>query len=188
MVEEKKAQTTVQEAAPEEEVPLSDSERITELEGVVLELVDKVEKLTTDVDSKLKNVVTKTKGLFGGKRERVPTKDLKTGKVYASKAAVGKAFAAEAGADPLDSMAYYKVTAKLRMPDNTDRFVDASKEEGAAAIAAQEAETAREVAEMNAKLQAEEAAKAQNPIPAQAPVAQAQAQVQAQKGKQQGKK
>ncbi len=142
-----------------EEVPASPEERISALEGVVMELIDKVEAGVKALEEVKKTAVTKPKGLFGGKRKPTPTKDLKTGIVYASKAAVGKSLATEAGADPLDTMAYYTVIKNLKMPDGADRFVNASEEEGAKALAEKKAQIEKEVAESNARIAAEEAAK-----------------------------
>lgn len=163
--EDKEKQTTGAAPAAEEEVPASDHDRIIALEEVVLELVDRVEKVATDMDKKLKDAGVKAKGLFGGKRTPTPTKDLKTGIVYPSKASVGKQFASEAGADPLDSMAYYKVIAALKMDDDKDRFVDASEEEGVKARADQQAKIDAEVAERNKELEAEAAAAAKTETP-----------------------
>jgi hypothetical protein len=156
MAEDKTTETTPE----EQEVQATPEERIAALESVVMELIDKVEANTKAVENVKKTAVTKPKGLFGGKRTPTPTKDLKTGKVYESKAAVGKAFAAEAGADPLNTMAYYTVMTKLKMPDQTDRFVDANAEEAAKALADKDARIAKEVEESNAKIAADEAAKA----------------------------
>jgi hypothetical protein len=166
MAEVEKTPETATTPEGEQEVPATLDERLTAFETVMMEIIDKVEALTKKVETVQKTAVTKPKGLFGGKRTPVPTKDLKTGVVYPSKAAVGKAFAAEAGADPLESTAYYVVIAKLKMPDGKDRFVDASTEEGAAAIAKRDAERAAEVEESNKKLAAEEAAKAKVTPPA----------------------
>ncbi len=148
------------EAAEVEEVPASDTERIIALESVVMELIDKVEAAVKSVEEVKKTAVTKPKGLFGGKRTPTPTKDLKTGIIYASKAAMGKALAAEAGADPLDTMAYYTVIKNLKMADGGDRFANASDEEGAKALADKKAQIEKEVAESNLRLEAEAKAKA----------------------------
>lgn len=140
--------------------PKTAEERIEAIEGVVFELIDRVEKLTKSTDDFKKQAVTKPKGLFGGKRTPSPMKDLKTGKVYPSKAAVGKNFATEAGGDPLNTMVYYTVMKVLKMPDGTDRFVEATEEEGIAARAEYQAQIEKEVAEANARLAADEEAKA----------------------------
>jgi len=136
-------------------------QRFEAIEGVVIELIDRVEKLTKEYEGFKKQAVTKPKGLFGGKRTPSPTKDLKTGVVYASKAAVGKALAAEAGANPLDTMAYYTVLKVLKMPDGSDRFVNASEDEGKAAREEYQKTVQAEVDATNARLEAEEKAKAE---------------------------
>lgn len=143
--------------AAEERTPEA---RLEAIEGVVFELIDRVEKLTTAFEGLKKQAVTKPKGLFGGKRTPSPMKDLKTGTVYPSKAAVGKSFAVEAGADQLDTMAYYTVMKVLKMPDGSDRFIEASAEEAAKARQEYQAQVEAQVAEMNAKLQAEQEAAA----------------------------
>lgn len=148
-------------AAAEEEVPASPEDRLAALESVVMELIDKVEAVVKSIEDVKKTAVTKPKGLFGGKRTPTPTKDLKTGLIYASKAAMGKALATEAGADPLDTMAYYTVIKNLKMPDGSDRFANASEEEGAKALAEKKAQIEAEVAASNAKLEAEAKAKAE---------------------------
>jgi len=165
--------TTGKEAAPA--TPKTAEQRLDAIEGVVFEVLDKLEALAKDFAGLQKSAVTKPKGLFGGKRTPTPMKDLKTGIVYASKAAVGKALAAEAGADPLDSMAYYTVIKVLRMPDKdaSDRFAPASEEEGAKAREEAKAKLQAEVDAANAKIAVEEAAKAKQPTAApKAPVAQ----------------
>lgn len=62
--------------------------------------------------------------LFGGRREHVPTVDTTTGKVYRSKAAVGRAFAVAAGTTVDDNFAWFKVDTKFR-----GRFRDATPAE-----------------------------------------------------------
>lgn len=150
-------------AAPE--TPKTSEERIKALEDVVFELIGKFEEFTKEFKGFSKQVVTKPKGLFGGKREATPQKDLKTGTVYPSKAAVGKNFAAEAGADPADTMAWYTVLKVLKMPDGVDRFVDASPEEAAKSRAEYKAKIEAEVAEKNRQLEAEEAKKTAAAVP-----------------------
>lgn len=153
-----------------EAVVKTPDERTEAIEGVVFELIDRVEKLTKDFEGLKKQAVTKPKGLFGGKRTPAPMKDLKTGKVYPSKAAVGKNFGAEAGGNPLDTMVYYTVMKVLKMPDGTDRFVDATEEEGKKAREEYQAKIDAEVAEANKRLEAEQAAAAAAEVaaPAQA--------------------
>ena len=158
-------------AAAEAEVPRTPEERLEAIEGVVFELIDRVEKLTKSTEDFKKQAVTKPKGLFGGKRTPTPMKDLKTGIVYPSKAAVGKNFGAEAGGDPLDTMVYYTVMKVLKMPDSTDRFVEASAEEGAKARAEYQKKIEAEVAEKNKLLEAEQAAEAKKATAAPVPAA-----------------
>ena len=63
--------------APEEvEVPKTLDERMDAVESVMLELIDRVEKLTQSTEAFKKTAVTKPKGLFGGKREPTPMKDI----------------------------------------------------------------------------------------------------------------
>ena len=152
------------------EVPRTPEDRMEAIEGVVFELIDRVEKLTKEFEGLKKQAVTKPKGLFGGKRTPSPMKDAKTGKVYPSKASVGKNFASEAGADSLDTMAYYTVMKVLKMPDGADRFIEATEEEGAKARTDYQAEIQKQVDESNAKLEAErleEGKKVEPPKPAQ---------------------
>jgi hypothetical protein len=147
------------------------------LEGVVFELIDRTENLTKGFEGFKKQAVTKPKGLFGGKRAPTPMKDLKTGAVYPSKAALGKWLGAEAGGDPLDTMVYYTVIKVLKMPDGADRFVEASVEEGTKARAEAQRKIDEDVARRNAELEAE-AKKSQGqpaaaaPAPAQQPAKQ----------------
>ena len=124
--------------------------RLESLEEVVLELAEKVNNLTNEVSQLKKTAVKKPAGLFGGKREKVAIKDTKTGKVYVSKSAVGKALAPEADTDAEDHFAWYKLQAKF-----PDRFVEASAEEKAKADAEEAARIAKEVEEANKRLQAE---------------------------------
>lgn len=158
-------------STPEAEKPKTAEEKIKALEDVVFELIGKVEDLTKTLTTVQKTAVTKPKGLFGGKRAQSPMKDLKTGEIYPSKAALGKNLAEEAGADPKDTFAYYKVISVLKMADGKDRFVPASSEEAAKAIADQKAKLEAEVAERNKQLEAEAAAAAKagvQPAPAAA--------------------
>ena len=127
--------------------------KIDQLEDSLLELIDMVGGLVKRVDSIEKTTVKKSTGLFGGKRGRIAIKDTTTGIVYVSKAAVGKALAGEADADPLDHFAWYKLQAKF-----PDRFVDASEEEKTKVEAEEKARVEKEVAEANAKIAAETAA------------------------------
>jgi hypothetical protein len=121
---------------------------------VVNTLLNKVEELSNEIESLKKTTVKKSTGLFGGKREKTAIKDTKTGKVYPSKAAVGRNLASEFGLDITDNFAWYKI--QLRAPD---RFVKASPEEAEKAWKDQEAATQKAVDEANKKLAEEEAAK-----------------------------
>jgi len=94
-------------------------------------------------------------GLFGEHRERVAIKDTTTNLVYVSKSAVGKALGAEAGAEPGDHFAWYKLTTKF-----PDRFVPATAEEKALAEKAEAEELARIERESMEQLAAEAAAAA----------------------------
>ena len=170
MVEEQKVGAEAG-AVVEEAAERSPEERLEAIEGVVFELIDRVEKLANGFEGFKKQAVTKPKGLFGGKRTPTPMKDLKTGIVYPSKAAVGKNLGAEAGADPLDTMAYYTVIKVLKMPDGADRFVEASAEESAKSRAEFQAKIEADVAESNARLQAETEAEAKAAEGAPAPAA-----------------
>jgi len=62
-------------------------------------------------------------GLFGGKRVSTPVRDTMTGAIYNSKYQAGKELAAEAGANPNDRFAWYKL--KARFPG---RFVEVASE------------------------------------------------------------
>ena len=62
-------------------------------------------------------------GLFGGKRVRTPIRDTKTGAIYRSKYQAGKALAAEAGANPTDRFAWYKLISRF-----PERFVEVTSE------------------------------------------------------------
>lgn len=130
--------------------------RIKAIEDVVGSLIDKVESLTNEVVTLKKTAVKKSTGLFGGKREKTAIKDTKTGKVYPSKASVGKNLAKEFNLDPLDSFVWYKIITQA-----PDRFIEASPEEAKKAWDEQAAETQRYVDEQNRKLQAEAKAKAE---------------------------
>ena len=129
-------------------------ERIKALEDVVAQVIDKLEEQAKELESVKKTTVKKSAGLFGGKRERTAIKDITTGKIYPSKASVGKSLAGEAGADPLDHFAWYKLMAKF-----PDRFVSATDEEAKAVWKAEADRVAKEVEESNQRLQAEQAVK-----------------------------
>lgn len=136
-----------------EEKPKS---KVDILEDTVLKLIDTIEALAKKIEQLEKTSVKKKAGLFGGKRERTSIKDTKTGTIYVSKAAVGKALAAGFDLDPLDHFVWYKITAQ-----EPDRFVDASAEEAQAVWKAEEERIAKEVEEANkAAAEAEKAEKA----------------------------
>jgi hypothetical protein len=62
-------------------------------------------------------------GLFGGKRVRNPIRDTKTGAIYRSKYQTGKALAVEAGINPTDRFAWYKLISRF-----PERFVEVTSE------------------------------------------------------------
>ena len=62
-------------------------------------------------------------GLFGGKRVRNPIRDTKTGAIYRSKYQTGKTLAAEAGTNPTDRFAWYKLISRF-----PERFVEVTSE------------------------------------------------------------
>lgn len=128
--------------------------KIDALEETVLKLIDMMEDVTKRMDKLEKTAVKKSTGLFGGKRERTAIKDTKTGVIYPSKAAVGKALADEFGLDALDHFAWYKIQSAA-----PDRFVEASDEEAKEAWKKVEDELAKKVAADNARIQAEQAGK-----------------------------
>lgn len=134
------------------------AEKKTSLETlaeVVGELIDKIDGVENRMIALEKTAVKKSTGLFGGKRGRVAIKDTKTGLIYASKSALGKALATEADTDGLDHFAWYKLTAKF-----PERFVEATEAEAKTAWDAVDEERKKEVEEANKRLAAEEAAKA----------------------------
>jgi len=124
------------------------------VEEVVVSLIDKVEELTKKIESLEKTSVKKSAGLFGGKREKTAIKDTKTGKIYPSKASVGKNLAKEFNLDINDNFAWYKIISQA-----PERFIPAGEEEAKAVWAEQEAQLQKSVEEENKKIAAEEAAK-----------------------------
>ena len=124
------------------------------LVSVVQNLVDAVPLILDEIKKLQTTTVKKSAGLFGGKRTKTAIKDTTTGKVYPSKAAVGKMLGKEFGCAPDDNFAWYKIIAKA-----PDRFKDASAEEAEAAWKKQDEESQKAVDEANKKLAAEEAAK-----------------------------
>ena len=134
--------------------PKTTEERITSLEdgmGTILDMLEGLTKKVTEVDKK---AVKKSSGLFGGKRTKTAIKDTTNGKIYASKAQMGKVMAKEFGLDPGNNFVYYQIIAKA-----PERFVDASEEEATKAWEAEKAQIEKDRAEAQTKLDAEEAAK-----------------------------
>lgn len=109
--------------------------------------IDAIDTRLTDVE---KRPFTKKK-LFGGKAERRPIVDTTTNMTYVSMSAAGKALAGEADTAPDDHFAFYKLQSKF-----PERFRDATEEEAAAAVAAED----ERIAEAVAKAEAEEKAAA----------------------------
>jgi len=140
-----------QEKKPEGEKPKT---KVDALEEAMLSLMEMVETLGERIGKIEKTAVKKSTGLFGGKREKTAIRDTKTGKIYPSKAAVGKALAGEFELDPLDHFSWYKIISKA-----PDRFVSASEEEAQKVWKEEEEKRAKEVEEANKKIAEEEAAK-----------------------------
>ncbi len=121
-------------------------------------------------------------GLFGGKRKKTAMKDTKTGIVYPSRAAMGKALADAFGFDPEDSFVYYKIMTAAEK----GRIVEATPGESEKVWADEAAKREKEVEEANKRLAAEEAAKEAAEKKAAAPTTPASQPVQKQ-GPVQGK-
>lgn len=123
-------------------------------EDTLFELIGVVEKLSERVDKLEKSSVRKASKKFGEHTERVAVKDTTTGKLYVSKSAAGKDLAAEAGTEPTDHFAWYKLTKKF-----PDRMVDATPEEKAKVEAEAAAQLERDrvaaQAELDAKAKAD---------------------------------
>ncbi len=120
-------------------------------------LEDTVSAMALDIEELKKRPVGKVPGLFGGKREKVAIKDTKTGAIYLSKSAAGKALAPEADTTAADHFAWYKLQSKF-----PDRFIPASEDETAKAqkeederIAAALAKAEKEEADRKTKEEAE---------------------------------
>lgn len=123
----------------------------------VQNLVDAMPVLLDKMDTLVKTTVKKSAGLFGGKRTKTAIKDTKTGTIYPSKAAMGKALAKEFGGEITDNFVYYKIMAKA----DAGRFVEASQEEAEAAWKKQDELLQKSVDEANKELaEKEKAAKA----------------------------
>ncbi len=137
-----------------EEKPKTAEERIAGLEEATGAILDMLEGLTKKISEVDKKAVKKSTGLFGGKRTKTAIKDTQTGKIYASKAQMGKSIAAEMSLDPGNNFVYYQIVAKA-----PERFVDATDEEAEKAWADEKAQVEKDRAEAQKKLDAEEAAK-----------------------------
>jgi len=120
-----------------------------------LELLEEQVAALTAMTEELKKRPFAKRQLFGGKTERNPVKDTKTGKIYISKSGVGKALAAEFGLDPADKFVWYKIRSQA-----PERFVDATEEESAKVVAEYEAEVAANLAKAEAESAATAAAEA----------------------------
>jgi len=120
---------------------------------VVNTLVNTVQGIAKEVAELKKSTVKKSVGLFGGNRTKTAIKDTKTGKVYPSKANVGKMLGPEFGCAANDNFAWYKIIGQA-----PDRFVNASAKEAEVAWREQDAALQKSVDEANKKIAAEEAA------------------------------
>lgn len=122
---------------------------------VLGELVNSVEAVAKSQEALSKVAVKKSTQRFGQKHERTAVKDTKTGKIYPSKFASGKALASEYdGLDPLNPQVYYQI-----MKKDPTRLVEATTEESAKAWKENDDKIAAEVAAAN-KAADEAAAKA----------------------------
>jgi hypothetical protein len=136
--------------------------RIVQVENAVLTMLDKVEELVNQIaDVKKSGGEKKTTQRAGADHSRKAVKDTKTGKIYPSKFATGKAVISEerpkdekGELDPLNTWAWYRLT-KLY----PDRFVEATEEEAKATWAKVDAEQQAEVEAANKRQAEEEAAK-----------------------------
>jgi len=124
-----------------------------------LELVeaklDVIEQRIADLEKKIMEgakASTGPKQKFGGNRGASPTKDVKTGLLYESKSACAKAVAVEFGLDPEDHFAWYQLIKQA-----PDRFVSCNEQEAAIVAKMRAEREAREQAELDAKLAAEQA-------------------------------
>lgn len=131
-------------------------QRIGNIEEALGKLID----IVGDQGKKLEaagKTTTKSKGLFGGKREHVAVLDTKTNIVYPSKARLARAVASELGLDPLNHFTPYKMYTAA-----PGRFKDLTPDapEAKAAWEKEKAEIQAQVDAANKKLAEEEAAKA----------------------------
>jgi hypothetical protein len=131
--------------------------RIEVLEETVLSLIDKVETLAKGIDSLQKTAVKKSTQRFGAEHARKAVKDTQTGKVYPSLYKAGKELAAEFGLDPLNQQVWYQIQKKA--PERF-KILEATDPEAVAAFAKSDAELQAAVDAENARIAAEEAAKA----------------------------
>ena len=106
-----------------EEVVLPVQERLALLEEAFEELHTMIGEVKDSVQA-----APAKKGLFGGKRGRVPVKDTTTGVIYLSKSHCGQLLAGEADTDQGDHFAYYKLQSAF-----PDRFIEATEQEAATA-------------------------------------------------------
>jgi len=132
-------------------------ERIDALEEAVINMLDMLEDMAKKLATVEKTAVTKPKGLFGGKRSKTAIEDTKTGTVYPSKSAVGKALYGEIkDGDPSDRFIWYKLLTQF-----PERFKELGEDDPKAVKvwADEKAKVEAEVEAANKKLAAEQAAK-----------------------------
>lgn len=128
--------------------------RIEVLEETVLSLIDKVETLAKSITGLEKTAVKKSAQRFGADHARKAVKDTKTGIVYPSLYATGKALAAEFGLDPLNQQVWYQIQKK-----DPERFqiLGPEDEEAKKSWAKADAELQAAVDAENVRIAAEEA-------------------------------
>jgi len=127
-------------------------EAIAELQTIMKTVGETMDNMLKRMDNVEKKSGVK-KALFGGKKERHPITDAKTGTVFISMGAAGRALAEEFGEDPNDNFSYYKIQKKLKDAGITDRLRDSSPEEAEKVIKEEEERIAaieREAAESQA--------------------------------------
>lgn len=141
----------------EEAKPKTVEERVAMIESALGTLLEVITTQAKEIEALKKSTIKKATGLFGGKREKRAIKDTKTGTVYPSLSAVGKALYTEVeNGDPADHFMWYKLQAKF-----PDRFATASQEEAEKAWKVEADAKQAEVDAANAKIKAEEAKAAQ---------------------------
>ena len=129
-------------------------ERMDAVEEAMTTILDMLEAQAKKIAEVDKKAVKKSTGLFGGKRTKTAIKDTVTGKIYPSKARLGKELAGKEGfegIDPGNNFAYYQLISKA-----PERFVTASDEEAEKVWEAERIAREKEVEEANKKLAAEE--------------------------------